>query len=84
MALVRTFPGARFLPDLRAWSVPFASVRALHGVVDRMEAFLARAAAAAQTRRASRILMLLALRPIAGALVAPRRDQATAARIAVM
>ncbi|MGN7126762.1 hypothetical protein [Methylorubrum thiocyanatum] len=86
VALVRAVPGARFLPDLRAWSVPFASVRALHGVVDRMEEALARAnaaaatarergadegarEAAAQARRANRILMLLVLRPVAGALV---------------
>ncbi|WP_264051541.1 hypothetical protein [Methylobacterium flocculans] len=84
VALVRTVPGARFLPDLKAWSVSLANVRALHGVVDRMEESLARAAAAAarergvdeeareaaaRARRAGRVLMLLALRPVSGSLV---------------
>ena len=51
VALVRTVPGARFLPDLRAWSVPLANVRGLHRVIDRMEEFLARATAAAAAAR---------------------------------
>jgi hypothetical protein len=51
VALVRTVPGARFLPDLRAWSVPLAKVRDLHGVIDQMEESLARASAAAAEAR---------------------------------
>ncbi|KMO44968.1 hypothetical protein VQ03_00320 [Methylobacterium tarhaniae] len=90
VVLVRSIPGARFLRDLTAWLVPLAKVRDLHAVIPQMEESLARASAgaaapeqgadegaivaAAHERRAGRVLMLFALRPVARSVVRVAAD----------